>query len=101
MAKEKRGFAFVRTSPARNNLTTNTVTKNTDPLKLDASNLGDSAIYTDSIGNSQSVKITTVLPNDVRISWAAAPRCVHSRWVPRAQWGSLVLFPAGAMFLAV
>lgn len=77
------------------------MTRNTDTAKLDRSNLGQAAIFTDNKGASRSVTITTVLPNDIRIAWHTGPRATESLWVHRSAWGHLVLFPEGCDFLAV
>lgn len=70
--------------------------KNTEPKTLDASNVGDAAIYTDCLGNTKSVIITKVLPHEAAIVWRTGPPFSETLVLSKEQWGQLVLFPANS-----
>ena len=82
----------------------NSPVKNTDPKKLDRSNVGDAAVLVLDDGGAQSCIITDVETNMARLAWKTGPGRFDQKWVwvRRAQWlDRVTLFPAGCMFLAV
>ena len=78
--------------------------KNTDPKKLDRSNIGDAAVLVLPNGNTQSCEIVDVAPDAACFVWKVAPgrRGIRHVWIPAPQWlDRVTLFPAGCKFLAV
>jgi len=76
--------------------------KNTNPRTLDESNLGDSAVFTFGDGSTQTVKITFVFREEVRLEWRADTHpLTRYLWLPRQDWGVLQLFPEGVKFLVI
>lgn len=79
--------------------------KNTDPKKLNRSNVGDAAVIVLDNGDTVSCVITDVTPTLARFAWKTGPCRFDQTWVwlSRAQWLDRVvtLFPAGCKFLAV
>ena len=81
--------------------------KNTDPTKLDASNIGDCVVLRMPDGSTRSAKVLTVFASGLRavFGWQTGPRSFDNTtlnvWEWRDEGRIEAIFPANALFLVV